>query len=98
MSKLTVIGMVFLFAGILLLGYQGLLALTGSDKMGSDLVWINISPADFFGETMFSLINGIPSSKIQGVIWLLMGLPVFAWLFSVALIFFVIQAFRSGKA
>jgi hypothetical protein len=98
MSKLTVIGMVFLFAGILLLGYQGLLALTGSDKMGSDLVWINISPADFFGETMFSLINGVPSSNIQRVIWLLMGLPLFAWLFSVALIFFVIQTFRSGKA
>ncbi len=90
--------MVFLFAGILLPGYQGLLSLTGSAKMGSDLVWINISPADFFNETMFSLINSIPSSMIQRVIWLLVGLPLFAWLFSVALIFFMIQALRSGKA
>ena len=98
MSKLTIIGVVFLFAGILLLGYQGLLSLTGSDKMGSDLVWINISPADFFNETMFSLINGIPLSFIQRVIWLLVELPLFAWLFSVALIFFVVQAFRSGRA
>lgn len=98
MSKLTVIGMVFLFAGCLLLGYQGLMALAGSDKMGSDLVWINISPADFFNETIFSLINGIPSSLIQRVIWLLAGLPLFAWLFGVAFIFFSIQAFRSGKA
>ncbi len=98
MSKLTTTGLVFLVAGILLIGYQGVLVLMGSDKMGSDLVWINISPADFFSETVSSLINGIPSSMIQRVIWFLARLPVFAWLFGVAFIFFMIQAFRSNKA
>jgi hypothetical protein len=98
MSKLTKIGLIFSIAAILMLGYQGGLALMGSDKMGSDFVWINITPADFFSETVFSLINGIPFSMAQRVIRFLVGMPLFAWFFGVALIFFMIQAFRSGKA
>ena len=98
MSKLTKIGLVFFFAAILLLGFQGALALMGSDKMGSDLVWINICPADFLSESVFSLIYGIPSPMIQRVIRFLVGMPLFAWFFGVALIFFIVQAFRSGKA
>ena len=98
MSKLTKIGLIFSIAAILMLGYQGGLALMGSDKMGSDFVWINITPADFFSETVFSLINGIPFSVAQRVIVFLVDSPLFAWFFGVALIFFMIQAFRSGKA
>jgi hypothetical protein len=98
MSKLTKIGLVFFFAAILLLGYQGALALMGSDKMGSDFVWINICPADFLSESVFSLIYGIPSPMIQRGIQCLVDLPLFAWFFGVALIFFMIQAFRRGKA
>ena len=97
MSKLTIIGLVFIFFAVLLLGYQSLLALMGSDKMGSDLVWINVSPSDFFGETVFSLINAIPSSAVQRAIWFLVGLPLFAWFLAVACILFSIQAVRGGK-
>jgi hypothetical protein len=97
MSKLTKIGLIFSIAAILMLGYQGGLALMGSDKMGSDFVWINITPADFFSETVFSLIDGIPVYMAQRVLWFLVGMPLFAWFFGVALIFFMIQAFRSGK-
>ena len=98
MSKLTKIGLSFFFAAILLLGYQAVLALMGSDRMGSDLVWINISPADFLSESVFSLINSIHFSMVQKVIRFLVDLPLFACFFCIAFIFFVIQAFRSGKA
>jgi hypothetical protein len=98
MSKLTKIGIFFFFAAILLLGYQAVLAMMGSDKMGSDLAWINITPADFLSGTVFSLINGIQFSMVQKAIRFLVDLPLFAWFFGIALILFTIQAFRSGKA
>ena len=98
MSKLTLIGLVFIFFAIALLGYQVLLALMGSDKMGSDLAWINIMPADFFGETIFSLINGVPSSGFQSMVWFLVELPLFAWFLAVACLMFSIQAVRGAKA
>lgn len=98
MSKLTKIGLFFFFAAILLLGYQAVLAMMGSDRMGSDLVWVNITFADFLGKTMFSLINDIPFSSVQKVIQFLVGFPLFAWFFVVALIFFMIQALGIGKA
>ena len=98
MFKLTITGLILIFSAILLLGYQALLALMGSDKMGSDLVWINISPADFCGETVFSLISGVPSAGLQSIIWFLVELPLFVWLLAVACLLFSIQAVRSGKA
>ena len=97
MSKLTKIGLFFFFAGILLLGYQAVLALMGSDRMGSDVVWINICPSDFLGETVFKLINGLPFATAQKMVLFLIDLPFFAWFFGIALVFFTIQAFRSGK-
>jgi hypothetical protein len=98
MSKLTITGLVFISLAILLLGYQAVLALMGSDKMGSDLVWTNVSPSDFLGQTAFSLINGVPSSELQSMIWFLVELPLFEWLLAVACLLFSIQAFRGAKA
>ncbi len=69
----------------------------GSDKMGSDLVWIDVSPSDFFGETVFSLISSVPSSMVQKAIWFLVGLPLCAWFWAVACILLSIQAVRGGK-
>ena len=71
----------------------------GSDRMGSDLVWINISLADFFSETVvFSdqwytiLYDSKSDTVFSGFALYSLGF------FGVALIFFMIQAFRSGKA
>jgi hypothetical protein len=97
MSKSTIIGLIFLFAGIILLGYQGILAFMGTDRMGSDFIWINISLSDFLGEAELSKINGIPSAMVQKIIWFLVDIPLFIWFFVVACIFFLIRTLRSAK-
>ena len=94
MSKLTVIGLVFLCAGFLVIGYQGMLAFMGSDKMGGDFIWTDISLADFLGEGAFDWINSISMLSVKRVIILLVKIPLFLHLLSVATICFVIQAFR----
>jgi hypothetical protein len=40
MTKLTKVGLFVFFAAIFLLGCQAVLVMMGSDKMGSDLVWV----------------------------------------------------------
>jgi hypothetical protein len=97
MSKLTISGLIFLFTGIILLGYQGILAFMGSDRMGSDFIWTNISLADFLGKAQLSKINSIPSTMAQKIIWLLVEMPLFIWFFVVACIFFLIRTPRSAK-
>ncbi len=94
MSKLTVVGLVFLFAGFLVLGYQGMLAFKGTDNMGSDLIWINISIGDFLSEGAFDWINSISTLTIKRVVILLVKTPLFLYLFSVAIMCFFFQAFR----
>jgi hypothetical protein len=96
MSKLTVFGMIFLFASLLLLGYQGLVALMGTDGLSSDLVWVNITLADFLSKGNFDWINSISSFKVQTIIMFLVKLPLFLWLFGIACICFLIAAFRRG--
>ncbi len=94
MSKLTVIGLVFLFAGFIVLGYQGMLALKGTDKMGSDFIWTDLSLGDLLYEGVFDWINSISISAIRRVILLLLKMPLFLHLLSLATICFFIQAFR----
>ena len=94
MSKLTVIGMLFLFAGFVVLGYQGMLALRGTDKMGSDFIWTDLSLGDFLNEGAFNWINGISISAIRRVILLLLKMPLFLHLLSLAVICFFIQSFK----
>ena len=94
MSKLTVIGLVFLFAGFIVLGYQGMLALRGTDQMGSDFIWTDLSLGDFLGEGVLGWINSISISAIRRVILLLLKMPLFLHFLGLATICFFIQAFR----
>jgi hypothetical protein len=96
MSKLNVFGMIFLFASLLLLGSQGLVALMGTDGLSSDLVWTNISPADFLTKATFDWINSISSFRVQTIIMFLVQLPLFLWLFGIAFICFLFKSFRRG--
>ncbi|UCE51300.1 MAG: hypothetical protein JSV31_18805 [Desulfobacterales bacterium] len=96
MSKLNVFGMIFLFASLLLLGYQGISALMGTDGLSSDFVWTNICLADFLSEGTFDWIHSISSFKVQTIILFLVQLPLLLWLFGIACLCFLIAAFRSG--
>jgi hypothetical protein len=96
MSKLTVFGMILLFASLLLLGYQGVSALMGTDGLSSDFVWTNISPSDFLSKATFDWIHSISSFKVQTIIMFLVQLPLFLWLFGIACICFLFEAFRRG--
>jgi len=94
MSKLTVFGMIFLFASLLLLGYQGVSALMGTDGLSSDFVWTNISLADFLSKGTFDWINSISLFRVQTIIMFLVQLPLFLWLLGIACICFLFNAFR----
>jgi hypothetical protein len=94
MSKFTVFGIIFLIAGLLLLGYQGLYALMGTEGMSSNFVWVNIALADLLGKGTFGWIDSISSIKVQKIIIFLVQLPLFLWLFGIALICFLFNAFR----
>jgi hypothetical protein len=95
-SKLTVIGMIFLYTGLLLLVYQGALALMGTDGKGSDVFWVNLSLADFLSKGTYAWINSISLLKVQTIIMFLVKMPLFLWLFGIACICFLIEAFRGG--
>ena len=94
MSKLTLIGLVFLLAGFIVLGYQGMLAFKGSDNMGSDLIWTDISIGDFLSEGVYDWTRSISTLTIKMAVIFLVNMPLFLYLFGVAVICFFIQAFR----
>jgi hypothetical protein len=94
MSKFTVFGIIFLIAGLLLLGYQGVYALMGTEGMGSNFVWVNIALADFLSKGTFDWINSISSFKVQKIIMFPVQLPLFLWLSGIAFICFLFNAFR----
>jgi hypothetical protein len=98
MSKLTTIVTILVLLAILLIGYQAVFALMGSDKMGSDLVGINISPADFCGESVFSTISRVPSFWLQSLACFLVELPLFTWFLAIACFFVFNRSCQRGKA
>ncbi len=96
MSKLGVIGFLFLVAGFFLLCYQFILAAL---KLGpsDDFVYRNIRLIDVLNQKYFSWIDTISSTYIQSIAEFLISAPLLFWLIGVALIFFCIQAFKRVK-
>ena len=96
MSKLGVIGFLFLVAGFFLLCYQ---FISAALKLGpsDDFVYRNIRLVDVLNQKYFSWIDTISSTYIQSIAEFLISAPLLFWLIGVALIFFCIQAFKRVK-
>ena len=96
MSKLGVIGFLFLVAGFFLLCYQ---FISAALKLGpsDDFVYRNIRLIDVLNQKYFSWIDTISSTNIQTIAEFLISAPLLFWLIGVALIFFCIQAFKRVK-
>jgi len=68
-------------------------------KLGpsDDFVFRNVRLNDVLGQKFFNWIDTIPSLYIQSLAEFLISAPLLFWLLGVALIFFVIQAFKRVK-
>jgi hypothetical protein len=92
MSGLTKLGLFFLLAGAILLGYQGITTLMGSDQMGSDVQWNNVTLADFVGGAEYGSDGGTSFSSVQGIKTFLVNLPLVLWFFGLAVLCFLLHA------
>jgi len=96
MSKLGVIGFLFLVATFFLLCSQ---LISAALKLGpsNDFVYKNVRLIDVLDQKYFNWIDTIPSVYIQRIAEFLISAPLFFWLLGGALLFFGIQAFKRVK-
>ena len=95
MSSLTKLGLIFLLAGILVLGYQAISTLMGADRMAGDLVWAKLSLTDVFGGLDGTYFEDISLLGMGAILKFLAEAPLFLWLFGMAFFCFIVGAFRT---
>ena len=93
MSRLTKLGIIFLLAGVVVLGYQSISTLMGTSRMAEDLVWEQISLADAFSGLDFELFESTSLLGAGEILQILVEAPLFLWMFGLAFLCFVINAF-----
>ena len=93
MSRLTKLGIIFLLAGVVVLGYQSISTLMGTSRMAEDLVWEQISLADAFGGLDSELFESTSLFGAGEIFQILVEAPLFLWMFGLAFLCFVINAF-----
>jgi hypothetical protein len=95
MSRLTKLGLLFLLAGIMALGYQGIATFMGTDRTADDLVGKNWSIA-----SVLSGFDAVSFEKqsffgLREILQFLAQAPLFLLMFSMAFLCFSINAFTS---
>jgi hypothetical protein len=93
MSSLTKLGLIFLLAGVLVLGYQGISTLMGADRTAEDLVWEKLSLADVFGGLDNESFEETSFWGMGDTLKFLAEAPLFLWLFGLAFFCFLVGAF-----
>ena len=93
MSGLTKLGIIFLLAGILVLSYQSISTLMGTDQMAKDLVWDKLSLADVFGGFDAASYEDFSFFRIREILQFLAEASLFLWMFGLAFICFLLNAF-----
>jgi hypothetical protein len=93
MSSLTKLGLIFLLAGVLVVGYQGVSTLMGANRMGDDLVWAKLSLADVFGGLDSEFFEDSSFYGMGEILKFLAEAPLFLWLFGLAFFCFIVGAF-----
>jgi hypothetical protein len=95
MSRLTKLGLLFLLAGIMALGYQGIATFMGTDRTAEDLVWKNLSLANIFGGFDAGSFEKQSFFGLREILQFLAQTPLFLLLFSLAVLCFFFNAFAS---
>lgn len=93
MSRLTKLGLIFLLAGIMALGYQGIATLMGIDRTADALVWEKLSLADVFGGFDAESFEKYSLFGLREILQFLAQAPLFLMMFSLAFLCFLINAF-----
>ena len=98
MSGLTKLGLIFLLAGVLVVGYQGISTLMGASRIADDdLVWEQLSLADVFGGLDSEYFEDISLFGLGEILNFLAEAPLFLWLFGLAFFCFLIGAFGPSR-
>ena len=95
MSRLTKLGLLFLLAGIIALGYQGIETFMGSDRTASDLVWKSLSLANIFDGLDAEYFERHSFFGLREIVRFPAHVPLFLLLFSLAFLCFFANAFTS---
>jgi hypothetical protein len=93
MSAITKLGLIFLLAGILVLGYQSISTLMGADRTANDLVWKKLSLADVFGGIDEASFENFSFFGMRDIFKFLGEAPLFLWMFGLAFLCFLMHAF-----
>ncbi|MBW2409377.1 MAG: hypothetical protein JRF72_06225 [Deltaproteobacteria bacterium] len=97
MSGLTKLGLIFLLAGVLVVGYQGISTLMGANRMADDIVWEKLSLADVFDGLDSEFFEDSSFFGMGDILKFLADAPLFLWLFGLAFFCFLIGAFGPGR-
>ena len=97
MSALTKLGLIFLLAGVLVVGYQGISTLMGANRMADDVVWEKLSLADVFGGLDSEYFEDISLFGLGEILNFLAQAPLFLWLFGLAFFCFLIGALGPSR-
>ena len=96
MSIFSAIGIILLFSALVLFAYQGVSAFLGMGT-SDEFVYENVSFVDILDEEYFSWIDSISSASIQSIAETLINAPVALWMLCVAVLCFLIHAFKGPK-
>ena len=95
MSHLTKLGLLFLLAGIIALGYQGIATFMGTDRTADDLVWRNLNLTNIFGGFDAVSFEKLSFPGLREILQSLAQTPLFLLMFGLAVLCFLINAFTS---
>lgn len=95
MSGITKLGLIFLLAGILALGYQSISTLMGTEGTANNLAWKKLSLADVFGVIDEVSFENFSFFGMRDILKFIGEAPLFLWMFGLAFLCFLIHAFTT---
>ena len=96
MSIYSAIGIILLIGAFVIFAYQGIYAFLGMGT-SDDFIYENITFVDILDEDFFSWVDGISSPSIQSGIETLINAPIALWMLCIAVLCFLIHAFKGPK-
>ena len=88
MSKFTITGLLSWLLGLLLLGFQGI-----STLMNEEASWDNLNLTDIVEPQYLEWVSQLPADFLKNMANYIISMPLFALLFCVGTIAFIINAF-----
>ena len=86
MTKFSLLGVLSCVAGGLLIGFQAL-----SSIVGTEAKWKSLAIVDIVNEKSLSWVNQLSSSGLEGVPETIVNMPLFVLLFCLGGLFFVLD-------